>query len=514
MLPNFTINDIASGLLAFLIYPLITVIPGYVIGWVFNLFDFRKRLPLVRYVIAIVLSNAIAPIFVYLSSFFISTNFTIGVLFAFGVIWGVILWVSRNQNKISNSPVISSLQKRYQILALVIGGVWIIFCLLWLVDLQVGNRLYFNATSYDYTTRVAMINAITRTGVPPINPSYYPGHPEKLTFLYYFWYILASVIDKIGGNWVTAQTALIAGVMWCGLCLMATIALYLRTRSTEGGAKVWRLSIVGSQLLLVSGLDFIPVIVLMLISRLAWGYALFNGRIEGWNMPIMDWLGGIMWVPLHFSSMMACLTGLMLFLYYMGGNKKQHLIAACISGIAFASALGLSVWITFAFAIFWVIWALVLFFAQKRRQMAIFLALTGVIALIFSYPFITGLVHSQTQSGASTGPVIPITLYVRPFPILAVFAEAINIPSDLANFLLLPINYLFELGFFFMVAVLWIKRNRKIAWKSHPHQLAEIILLFVIVIAVSFIRSTIIAINRFWDQGLDIRAICFTDLGS
>src|SRR5688572_28846824 len=112
-----------------------------------------------------------------------------------------------------------------------------------------------------------MVEAMTRTGVPPTNPSYYPGHPDKLKFLYFFWYILASAVDTIGGQLVDAQAAMIASVAWCGLCLMATIALYLRLRSTVSGVKVWQLSIFASQLLLVSGLDFIPVIGLLIKSK-------------------------------------------------------------------------------------------------------------------------------------------------------------------------------------------------------------------------------------------------------
>ena len=99
------------------------------------------------------------------------------------------------------------------------------FCIFCLVDIQLGNRLYYTVIGLDYTTRAALIDAITRTGVPPINPSYYPGHPEQLTYLYYFWYILGSLVDQLGGKWVDSRAALIASVCWCGLGLMATIAV-------------------------------------------------------------------------------------------------------------------------------------------------------------------------------------------------------------------------------------------------------------------------------------------------
>ena len=102
-----------------------------------------------------------------------------------------------------------------------------------LVDIQIGTKLYFANVSYDYTTRIAVINAISRTGVPPINPSYFPGHPEKLTYLYYYWYILPSIIDLIGGRFVNSRQAMTAGTIWGGICLMAIIALYLHLRNRE-----------------------------------------------------------------------------------------------------------------------------------------------------------------------------------------------------------------------------------------------------------------------------------------
>ena len=46
-----------------------------------------------------------------------------------------------------------------------------------------------------------------------------------LTFLYYFWYILASVIDAAGGIYVTAYHAMIASIAWCGIALAATLVL-------------------------------------------------------------------------------------------------------------------------------------------------------------------------------------------------------------------------------------------------------------------------------------------------
>jgi hypothetical protein len=94
-------------------------------------------------------------------------------------------------------------------LVLCIFAGWSLFAILSLIDIQLGNRLYFSVASYDLISRVSITGAITRTGVPPTNPGYFPGKTVPLTFLYYFWYILGSLIDQIGGTWMDARMAMI-----------------------------------------------------------------------------------------------------------------------------------------------------------------------------------------------------------------------------------------------------------------------------------------------------------------
>ncbi len=124
--------------------------------------------------------------------------------------------------------------------------------------------------------------------MPPINPGYFPGHSEKLTFLYYYWYIPESLVQQISGGLVV-QPASHAGrrdLDWT--LLMALIAIYLRLRNRSTNASSWYAPLIGLQLLCVSGVDVIPVLAIALGARRALGQMVFNGRIEGWNMPIMS----------------------------------------------------------------------------------------------------------------------------------------------------------------------------------------------------------------------------------
>lgn len=510
---NFTVRDVLGVFLGFSIFPLVLVFPGYVLGWGLNLFDFRSRLPVIRYVISLVVSNAVVPIVLYLIYRFLSANYALIVLIACTIGWGIILIISRKKDTPTGSTERSK-SRWYQTIAWIIAGVWVGFSIIWLVDVQVGNRLYFNTVAYDYTTRVAVVDAITRTGVPPVNPGYYPGFPVKLTDLYYFWYILASVVDRVGGNLVDARMAFIASVAWCGLCLMATIGLYLRIRNGEGGTKAWKLSILGSQLLLVSGLDIIPVVILFIRAEQLWGHLILDGRIEGWNTPIMTWLGALMWVPLHVSALMACLVGMMLFLYSSNQGFRKQAAAALISGLAFASSLGLSAWVTFTFAVFWAVWMVVRFINPRNRTSVLWMAFAGAISLCAAFPFIRDLLAGSTASPFGS---FPISFFIRPFPILDIFLNSLTpLIHQLIYLLLLPVNYFMELGFFFLVGLIWIQIHWRKEKNCNPFYTPEIILLLTVIFLLTFVSSNLTGIDdlgiRAWLLGQFVLLIWTVDL--
>ena len=508
MLPNFMPQDIFGSLFAFVLFSLIFVAPGYITGWLLDLFDFKRRSSAARFVIAIVLSMAVCPILLFLVYHFTSTKVTISLLLLIGIVVAIILLKTKQTSVASES-------KRLYRMALLVASGWIIFSILFIIDIQWGDRLYYNVIAHDFTTRVAIINAITRTGVPPINPSYFPGHPVRLTYLYYFWYILGSIIAQIGSPFISGYIAMIASVSWCGLALMAIIALYLRLRNPEGNAKAWKSSLLGIGLLLISGFDVIPALYLIIATRFVTGSAVFGGDIEHWNEQITAWIGSVSWAPHHVAALIACLTGVLLIHSIRGQKISKQIKAAIVAGLAFASAAGLSVYVTLVFILFWGLWMITLFF-QKEHRLSLFMALAGIIALIAASPFLAGLIHGN-GSASSTG--IPIAFSVRAFIPIILNIVLSTYPPVLLNWiflLLLPINYLMELGFFFITGILWIEQYRKKSWRQNPFYSSEIILLAVTIFIGSFVQSTVISNNdlgwRAWLPGQFILLIWSLDI--
>ena len=504
---NFTVQDLLGCSIATLLFPLVLVFPGYVFSYALNLFEFRKRLIFTQHIIAIVVSNAITPILLFLEYRTSSGKVVLASALILAILW-VILFVK----SLSAAQPVEAEVKRYQSIALILGGVWILAATFYLVDLQIGNRLYFTVASYDLTSRVSVVDAITRTGVPPVNPSYYPGHPVLLTLLYYFWYILGSVVEQAGGALVSPYQAMMASTIWSGISVAALTALYLRLRGGRGGCVAWRMSLLAAQIYTIGGLDFIPVMILMIETRILHGFTIFNGGVEGWNTPVMAWIHAVTWVPHHVASALACITAMLAFLYALNRGWKEQAAAAGLAALALASAFGLSVWVTVTFGVFFALWWIALLWKKESRRIAGWMVLSGITALLLAAPFIAGILQpGNTDSG---GP--PLELYIRPFSVVSEFlAKYPAWLQNLANLIFLPVNYLFELGFFALIALLWLQ-YKKSAIRTNTFYLAETILLSSVAIFLTFVRSTVIYVNdmgiRGWLLGQFVLVVWAADL--
>ena len=194
--------------------------------------------------------------------------------------------------------------------------------------------------SLDHSVRVPFVEAAARNGVPPLNPFYGLGKVPVLRYFYY-WYVVCALPMRLFG--LSARGCLNASVFWSGLGLASTVPLFLKYFLGET-EHLRRKSIIGIALLTVTGLDLIPVAVnafqLSCSCSQTW-----NGGIRIRSHP--GWVRccgcHIMW-----QSLTACMAGLLVFSTIDEDNPLgQRIWAAVISGLAFASAAGLSVYVTF-----------------------------------------------------------------------------------------------------------------------------------------------------------------------
>ena len=106
-------------------------------------------------------------------------------------------------------------------------------------------------------------------------------------------------------------------------------------------------------LLSITGLDILPLALTLLLS------GRFDASSEWWNEPVLSWISSVLWQPHSIAAACRLLTTA------TGSRWRQtfrcpqtfygrfvRLSCAAIGGAAFASALGLSIYVAFTFGIF------------------------------------------------------------------------------------------------------------------------------------------------------------------
>jgi hypothetical protein len=455
------VSDLIRVPIALAIYPLFLFIPGYVLGWFTNAFGFQRHRLAMRMSISIALSISVCPIVTYL----------VGRLFSFLAVWFVyvLTWwlflavfvLAVRQRGIrslltdsgGNIPAVG------MILAV---AAWVVLGTLALIDVKIGRGLYVSWVYGDYAKHIAVTNAITQTGIPPANPFFHPGERIGL-FFYYFWWLMCSLVNTSRPLMIEPRHAVFAGTIWAGIALVATVALFLRLFLSGHRIRHEMGVFVGLALLVVSGFDLVPI-----VGELVAYAVIAPGKVEnnaflflgttGWNHNALveSWLNATLWVPHHVTGFIACLTGFLLFRdLRRAARLREQVILTALSGFAFASAIGLSVWVTFVFAIFLASLAL-LCTIRKSYADARYLVVVGAVAGLLSAPYLIDLQNANQLNGA------PVSFAIRTFGPVDRMAAAFGWNDSwrwLIDLLVLPANYLIEFGFVGIAAVLyWTER--------------------------------------------------------
>src|SRR5579863_6056398 len=332
MTENFMIADLLGTSAAFFLFTLVIFVPGYVLGWLADLFSFRRRSRLARFAIAVALSVGVSPILTYLL-----WHWSIAAVWSlYAACWiGFLALIVRERRIWFSRPAIS---KRVAIVLAIVAG-WVVLGLVCLVDLQIGDRLYYPTGAYDYTLRTTITAAITRTGIPPHNPYFFPGRPFLLRY-HYFWFILCSLVDQLGGALVSPRQAMLASTLWCGVGLIAMVPLYLRFFQPKASFNLERRMLVGIAMLGVTGLDILGVAIIAFTTKN------ILPSVEWWNEMVSAWITAVLWVPHHVAGLVAGLTGFLVIWCAPRSPRARHLIlSGVIAGLSFASAVGLSVYV-------------------------------------------------------------------------------------------------------------------------------------------------------------------------
>jgi len=484
---NLLREDFISTVLASLLFSLFAVPPGYVLGWFSGLLDFRKQTLAWRFTISVPVSLSTVPIGAYWVDLMGGRVAVWGAFVVLWVMFGGLVVADARRGEIRLGGAVS----RVSIAFVALAVAWAAVAFGSLVDLPIGgDRLYTSVTAADQTYRTAFTDAITRTGIShPVNPLGYVDGPAPLRY-HYFWFILCSLVDQMGGTLVPARCAFFAGTIWCGVGLACAIAAYLRFFMSahlrpDGGTISSGWIFKGVVLLAVTGLDIIPT-----ISLMPFGHILYKD-MEAWNEAVTSWVGSLLWAPHSVASLVAGVTGfLMLFHAPSLERAGQRWMTAALGGALLATMLGDSIYVGLVMAAFLMLWTVITFFSGWRNHSAL-LVLAGFVTLILAFPYLMSLTG---QAGG--GAFLHVT--VRDFR----GARAFGLPTEFAKLWetylyrlgLLPLNYLLELGFFLIAGILYLSHLWRLR-RFEPAQVAGVTMVFASVLMCTFLKSGVISNN-------------------
>jgi hypothetical protein len=254
------------------------------------------------------------------------------------------------------------------------------------------SSVYLADPIFDHA-KVALIDAMTRQGLPPVNPVFGElGAPGRLAY-YYLWHFSAAELSlplRISG-W-EADIALTWFTAFASLTLMMGIAVWLGKQSHAALIVV----------LLAAGAS--------MRGTLNWLF--HTGDLEPFLTPptgLAGWLFQSSWAPQHLMAASCVITAMLLVAFYAQRQDTARLLTlALVAAAGFGSSAYVG-GITFAIA---ALGALPFLFAgvmpARRLRFIGGLAAAAVLAICLAVPFI----RDQLAAVAARGGGSPIVLHV------------------------------------------------------------------------------------------------------
>jgi hypothetical protein len=246
--------------------------------------------------------------------------------------------------------------------------------------------------------------------------------------------------------------------------------------------------LLGVGLLCVTGLDLLPTFYLGFAARL------WLDDMECWNeAQITSWAGSLLWVPHHVAALIACFVAFLLLRHQADANRSWATGPVIVAGMAFASAAGMSVYVTFTFVVAVVLWLLALITRKGWLEVAMFVG-AGAVALLWALSYLSSL------RGPASGAAF-VEFALRPFPLGLHFAQQIGInlrtqsAMTVANVVFLPINYALELGFFLAIGLLRLRQLVRGSVDASANELAAWTLVMTSFLIGTFLRSSTTGTN-------------------
>jgi hypothetical protein len=471
------------------------VCTGYLTAWFTDLYGFRQRSLVERIFWSVPISLGVSTISSVLVGEFLGISVVVVFLLVSFVLWLSIIareWLQLRRTgshwRIGYCPLGST--------ALILAVIWVAVTIISLVDLQSNHRLFMSVAMLDQSYRVSWTEAILHTGIPPANPLYLYKHPAPMRN-YYFWYVICATVAKMAH--LSVRAVFTASCVWAGFLLAALCGLYLK-HFLEAGVHLRSVFLRSVGLIMVTGLDICVVV---------WNLFRYQlpppDNIEGWSSnPVISWFDTLLWSPNHIAGLVCCMLAFLLA--WMAGKKDAHnsTVSVVVIASALASAFGLSIYVTFAFFLVMIIWALWQLLIERSPRPVMLLAAGGACAGILLVPYLSQLMRTSSKmEGGSSAFGFAVREMIPPGGLMAspLFQHLTSshpmAALNLAKVLLLVPGYALELGFYFAVLLIYMVP----AWHGRKPltaaQRSLVVIAFVTIPLTSLIRSSVLTLNDF-----------------
>ena len=378
--------------------------PGFAIGFLTNVLSFREERIIGKFLISVILSISIFPIIYY---WILRFTHVALIWVIVGGSLGIVIYYYVNSFLIGRKKINISAKVIQSTIGLLFFWTFLAFLL---IDFEVDSKLFSSLMSYDYVKHTAVTDTISRSGIPPANPSFYPGAALDL-FYYYFWFVFASLVDQLGGELITPRHSIFAGILWFSTGLVAITWLFVNKFGKivipDIKRKYYPLLI---SMLAITGLDLLPILSHKVLEYVIGMHAYSVPSIEWWNEQIASWFSSIVWVPHHLSALVATLFVFVLIREcvdeaHTRGKKRLLIIFA---SLALPPAFGMSIWVSLVFFSFLLVWFLFSLYRGYKKEATVLFTI-GVLSMVFVAPYVLDL---HGASYLNKAPVIPS---IRPF---------------------------------------------------------------------------------------------------
>ncbi len=380
---------------------------------------------------------------------------------------------------------------------LTVAAAWTVVVLASLVDVGNQNQLWMSVTAYDHGLRTAFVDAVLRTGLPPVDPVYWPGHDAPMRY-YYFWYAVCASVARLAH--ISARQVLIASCVWPALGVVAMLALFARYVLGCRGRDLNRTVAMATALLGVCGLDILVTGLLRLLHTPT------LADMEWWAIDhVASWPDTFLWVPHHAAALVTALLGLLLILQASApaNGTRERLKLSILAGLSLAAAFGMSVYLAVAMVLILAVWLVAGFWNRTRWRVLAIAALTSAITLsrfLWQLTRHDGTTGAAEVSGRATSPLyFGVREILTPaFLARASFVHSLSLrhpwrARELAAAILLLPGWGIELGFYAVVLLIALARFRRAS--SGERTLLGFTLSGLA--AASFLRSGVISTNDY-----------------